>query len=85
MSIEKQIQNAENLDQLIEVLIKSDGLHSTVGFQPPETLRLRIEQVRNGHRTLEFITRTAGLKRRVEELLPTDHKYLKNLRRKRGC
>lgn len=67
--IEEGIRNANNFNELLEIIEKFGGLQGPQDFYKPEELKLIINKVQNGELALTYITRTSGLRMKVEELI----------------
>lgn len=71
------LQNAATFDELYELLEVFGKVQGSQKSYTPQELRTKIEQVRHGHRPLESVTRSHGLREAVERLLENDAVYFK--------
>lgn len=69
MEVEKEISEAKDFDELIRAVYKTDGIQGTADFFTPDKLKEIINNVREGKRDIKRITRSGGLRERVEGLL----------------
>lgn len=77
------IQDAGSFDELFDLLETlaemEGGIHGTQKTYSPQELRKQIDRVRNGHRSINSITRSYGIRDKVEELLQDDRVYKKRV------
>lgn len=71
------IENAESFDALYDAIRALDNIQGTVKSFTPEQLIKVIERVRHGHRPIEYVTRSYGIRAAVERLLENDKIYQK--------
>lgn len=71
------IEDAESFDALYEAIRTIGEIQGTKKNYTPEQLVKVIERVRHGHRPLEFVTRSYGIRDSVERLLANDKVYQK--------
>jgi hypothetical protein len=89
-SNESRIAKVTSFDELYFVLEKLAVIPGQTHIQGKRKdwsfseLKLIIERVRHGHRPETRITRTFGLREKVEELLLTDKVYAKYVTKKEG-
>jgi len=79
--LEKSISKAKNFEDLIKVIEKSGGIQGSRDFWSIEELKGFIDLARNGVDTIH-ITRTGGLRKKVEELIEEEKK--KKVEKKEG-
>ncbi len=75
------IENATSFDALYEVIRSMGEIKGTRRSYTPEQLIKKIEQVRHGHRPINFVTRSHGIRNAVERLLENDRIYQKYIKR----
>jgi hypothetical protein len=63
------IENADDFDKLFKIIEETGGLQGSHTLYKPHELKDIINKVRNGELNLTYITRTGGLRGKVEELL----------------
>lgn len=66
---EKSILNTNNFDELFEVLDKIGAIEGSRRFYSTKELKSIIEEIREGKSNLRAVTRTAGLRDKITELL----------------
>lgn len=66
---EEKIASVATFEQLKKALEESGGIQGSKDFYEPEQLKSLIERVRKGDLELTYITRTAGLREKVKELM----------------
>jgi hypothetical protein len=71
------IENAESFDVLYEVIRKMGVIRGTQKSYSSEEIIKVIERVRHGHRQIEFLTRSYGIRDAVKRLLESDKVYQK--------
>jgi len=71
--LEESISKAENFEDLIKVIEKSDGIQGSRDFWSTEELKTYIDDARMGMDIIN-ITRTGGLRKRVGELIEEEKK-----------
>lgn len=79
---EDLVSSCTSFVQLAETIRIIGAVQGTRKLYYPDELIRKIEQVRHGHRTLEFVTRTYGIRSKVESMLETDLVYKKYVLRK---
>lgn len=72
------LQESQTFEELFENLRVLEHIPGTRKRYTADELIKEIERVRHGHRTIEFVTRTYGLRDVVLRLLPDDPIYKKN-------
>ena len=80
------IENADSFEALYEAIRVIGEVQGTRKRYTPEQLIKAIEQVRHGHSSTKFITRSHSIRDAVDRLLPNDkihHKYTKGSRAKK--
>ena len=68
-SISRNIEQAQDFNELISVINRSGGLRGSQEVFEPERLYRLINEVRNGEKEVGYITRTNGLRDKVIELM----------------
>ena len=76
----KGAEGVESFDVLYEVIRGAGKIHGTHKNYTPEEIIKVIERVRHGHRSIEFVTRSYGIREAVERLLENDKVYQKYTR-----
>lgn len=71
------ILECASFGDLYDVLNTVGDIQGSQKVYSPSDLKLKIEQVRHGHRDISYITSTFGLRTKVEELLKDDPVYKK--------
>lgn len=74
------IENAKTFDILYEIIGTMDMISGTQKAYTPKELITIIERVRHGHRDIEFVTRSYGIRDAVERLLESDKVYQKHVK-----
>lgn len=77
------IENATSFDMLYEILKEVESIRGTQKTYDAETLRKKIEQARHGHKEINVITRSYGIRDAVERLLENDRVYQKYVLKKK--
>ena len=71
------LEHVQSFDELYQSIRQMEKIEGTLKTYTPDQLILIIERVRHDHRTIEFITRSYGIRGAVERLLKNDKIYLK--------
>ena len=80
----EMITRCTSFDELFSVIRSIRVIHSnSIGEMSADYIIKRIEQVRNGHRDITFITTSHGLRGTVEKLLENDRTYKKRVTNKK--
>jgi hypothetical protein len=66
---QRMINDAQSFAELYQVIEQIGGLQGSQQFYQPSELKNIIERVRKGELNIYYITRTAGLRSKVEELI----------------
>lgn len=74
---DSRIMGASSFDELYELINALAVVPGSQANHSADNLRKKIDQVRHGHRDITAITRTFGLRKKVEQLLPSDETYRK--------
>lgn len=69
---QKGISESNDFEELYKTIYRSGGLQSTKDFFTPDKLKSIIDRARKGEIDTNHITRTGGLRERVEDLLKTE-------------
>ncbi len=73
----KGIESVESFESLYKVIRNTGEIKGTLkNYTPDEVIKV-IERVRHGHRSIEFVTRSYGIRDAVERLLENDKLYQK--------
>lgn len=67
--LEKSIIEADSFDDLIKVIEASRGIQGEQKFFDMAELKDKIDKVRKGELSTDYITRTGGLRQKVEDLM----------------
>lgn len=73
----QRIQAANTIDDLKTAILHLKIIETSNGSVAALEVIRRIDQVRNGHRSLDFVTRTYGIRARLQGLLADDRVYKK--------
>ena len=68
-NLDKYISAAEDFNELFAVLDKVSGIKGSKLFFESAKLKEIINKVREGELDIDYVTRTAGLRKRVDHLL----------------
>lgn len=81
------LENATSFEELYEIIRAHGPIQGTQEeYLPPEIIKT-VEQVRHGHRSTNFITRSFGIRAIVERLITSDavfQKYTKGSKAKKA-
>jgi len=78
--LKKNISEVKSFDDLIKTIEKGGGIEGSQEFYDAKKLKNVIDKVRKGELGITYITRTGGLRQKVEDLLALE-KVRKNLER----
>lgn len=73
----RKIFECVSFDDLYRVLSSIGDIQGSQKVYSPGDVKLKIEQIRHGHRDISYITTTFGLRTKVEELLQNDSVHIK--------
>lgn len=74
---DSRIMGASSFEELYELIAALAVVPGSQSRHSADDLKKKIEQVRHGHRDITAVTRTFGLRKKVEQLLPSDETYRK--------
>lgn len=69
----EDIESASSIDELLSLVDKSEGLQGSQDYFDREQLRRVIEGVRSGELTIDYVTRSGGLRQKVFDLLQIEN------------
>ncbi|MFA6227971.1 MAG: hypothetical protein WC668_02175 [Patescibacteria group bacterium] len=72
-----ETENIISFEELYDFIEAQGEIHGSIKSYDAPMLRKIIERVRHGHRPIEFVTNTMGIRDTVQRLLPDDPVYLK--------
>jgi hypothetical protein len=76
MSLAEQIAAAGTIDELLAVVMESDGLQGSDKFYSRDELHDTLERVATGELGISNVTRTEGLRRRTQEVLQNSQRRI---------